>query len=175
MSDQPDDKLMRSLKGIKPLRQDKIDPRAGKPRAAPRLRPRLSNESHRVTHGVISVGQPVSESWFNHGLQNKRIRAIRSGQLAIDISCDLHGYTREHAERELRDVLDAALKRQARLLLIIHGKGYNSPQTAVIKPLVLQWLSAQPAVLAWCPATPRDGGSGATYVYLKRVVTPVES
>jgi DNA-nicking Smr family endonuclease len=55
-----------------------------------------------------------------------------------------------------------------RQILVIHGKGYNSEQEAILRPLVQRWLEEQQFVLAWCPAQPRDGGNGATYVYLRR-------
>ena len=53
------------------------------------------------------------------------------------------------------------------MLLVIHGKGYRSETEAVLKPLVHRWLAEQPSVLAWCPAQARDGGAGASYVYLR--------
>ncbi|MCP4232040.1 MAG: Smr/MutS family protein, partial [Aestuariibacter sp.] len=43
----------------------------------------------------------------------------------------------------------------------------RSDKAAVLRPLVHHWLSQQNFVLAWCPAQPRDGGSGASYVYLR--------
>ena len=54
-----------------------------------------------------------------------------------------------------------------RLVIIVHGQGYRSQNDAVLKPLVHRWLAAQGQVLAWCPAQPRDGAAGATYVYLR--------
>jgi DNA-nicking Smr family endonuclease len=169
MSD-PDNKgFMQKLGGIKPLRQDKIDPQAEKPRPAARLRPRQSYATKPAPAcSPERNGVGASASWFHHGLQKKRIRAIRAGQVAVDLSCDLHGLNRDQALFELEAILAAAGKQQLRLILIIHGKGYNSAQEAVIKPLVQHWLSNQNTVLGWCPAIPRHGGTGATYVYLRR-------
>ena len=67
----------------------------------------------------------------------------------------------------LRQFFDDALQRGLRLVIIIHGQGYRSKSDAVLKPLVQRWLASQTQVLAWCPAQPRDGAAGASYVYLR--------
>lgn len=63
--------------------------------------------------------------------------------------------------------LNDALQHRYRMVLIIHGQGYRSQSDAVLKPLVQRWLATQSQVLAWCPALPRDGAAGASYVYLR--------
>ena len=51
---------------------------------------------------------------------------------------------------------------------IIHGKGYRSGERQpVLKRKVNYWLRLRPDVLAFCSATPRDGGTGAVYVLLR--------
>jgi DNA-nicking Smr family endonuclease len=55
-------------------------------------------------------------------------------------------------------------------VLVIHGKGMNSPSgEAVLRKLTRHWLAQRPDVLAYCDALPRDGGSGAALVLLKVV------
>jgi len=57
----------------------------------------------------------------------------------------------------------------SRCIIIVHGKGYSSPaKKPVIKPMVNRWLRATPTVLAFFSALPKDGGTGAVYVLLKR-------
>jgi DNA-nicking Smr family endonuclease len=52
---------------------------------------------------------------------------------------------------------------------IIHGKGQRRGQDLpVLKPLVIESLKGHPAVLALRSAGPRDGGSGAVRVLLRR-------
>ncbi len=63
--------------------------------------------------------------------------------------------------------MSEVLHRGYRMILIIHGQGYRSQSEAVLKPMVQRWLSEQSLVLAWCPANPRDGAGGASYVYLR--------
>jgi DNA-nicking Smr family endonuclease len=101
------------------------------------------------------------------GLQRKLQRKIRQGQLAIEDSLDLHGYNQKQATATLVQFLQQALASRFRMLVIIHGKGSRSGNDAVLKPLVRHWLAQQSAVLAWCPAQPKHGGDGASYVYLR--------
>ena len=101
-------------------------------------------------------------------MQKKLKQRIRMGQLPIDAILDLHGYRQQQALEALRSFVQEALRIDARLLLIIHGKGFRSESQAVLRPLVQHWLAEQSMVLAYCPAQPADGGSGASYVYLKK-------
>jgi DNA-nicking Smr family endonuclease len=109
----------------------------------------------------------IRESQFDVGLQRKLQRKIRQGQLAIEDSLDLHGYNQKQATATLVQFLQQALASRFRMLVIIHGKGSRSGNDAVLKPLVRHWLAQQSAVLAWCPAQPKHGGDGASYVYLR--------
>jgi DNA-nicking Smr family endonuclease len=109
----------------------------------------------------------IRESQFNVGIQKKLQRRIRQGQLAIEDSLDLHGYNQKQATATLVRFIQQALASQFRMLVIIHGKGSRSDNDAVLKPLVRHWLAQQSVVLAWCPAQPKHGGDGASYVYLR--------
>ena len=58
-----------------------------------------------------------------------------------------------------------------RCVLIVSGKGKgygDDGDMGIIKSQMATWLSHHPKVLAFHSAIPRDGGSGAIYVYLKR-------
>jgi len=58
---------------------------------------------------------------------------------------------------------------QAKCVRIIHGKGLSSKNNEpVLKQLVRNWLIQRPDVLAFVPAQPAEGGSGAVIVLLKR-------
>ena len=165
MSEQDDETgFMHSLGGIKPLHHDRIDPQAQKPRPRVQVGQKQSGAEQSERRQPLQV----QEAWFDAGLQKNKIRQLKAGQLPIDVSCDLHGYRRHEARRELEQLLRLALAQALRVVLIVHGKGYNSEQEAVLKPFVHDWLAHQASILAWCPAQPRHGGSGATYVYLKR-------
>ena len=177
MSDASDDDFeqwMQSLGGIRKLKQDKVDLLRQRPRnragASSRRRMDAPNGAacFQTTHSARHIPDHTADSWFHHGLQKKLQKNIRMGKLEIESILDLHGYRQHEALAQLQAFLADALAMQARMVMIIHGKGYNSQSESVLRPLVQHWLSEQSAVLAWCPAQSRDGGHGASYVYLRK-------
>ncbi len=109
----------------------------------------------------------ISDTYFDHGIQRKLQRRIRQGMMPVNDNLDLHGYTQKSALAELVKFFGHAKLAQCKTVIIVHGKGNRSSNSAVLKPLVHHWLSQQSFVLAWCPAQPMHGGSGASYVYLR--------
>lgn len=109
----------------------------------------------------------IRDSQFDNGIQKKLQRRIRQGQLPIEDRLDLHGYTQKEAIAALEEFLHCAVSAQFKLIMFIHGKGDRSADEAVLRPLVRHWLAQQSSVLAWCPAQPKHGGAGASYVYLR--------
>ncbi len=81
---------------------------------------------------------------------------------------DLHGLTREEAERRLDRFIKEAVRRGREKVLIIHGKGNHSSEGAVLREAVQDYLRASP--LAGERGNPgRElGGSGATWVLLRQ-------
>ncbi|MBT4448176.1 MAG: hypothetical protein HOC92_00540 [Gammaproteobacteria bacterium] len=161
--------FMQSLAGIRQLKNDKIDVYQSTPRKKHVIKAHKDftdpvSEFNPITHNIPETSQ---HSWFHHGVQKKLQRKIKSGQLNIYAILDLHGHRKHQATRELESFMRDAINMQSRMVLIIHGKGFNSESEAVLRPLVQHWLSEQSVVLAYCPAQPKDGGSGASYVYLK--------
>ncbi len=173
MADTPDTdepgSIMNSLQGIKKLTQTRVDLNLGAHKKNLRLnikqpggRPAKSKliDSH-------SDQQNSDDSWFHSAIGKKLRRSIKTGKISIDAMLDLHGYRQHETESELESFIRYAKSDRARMVLIIHGKGFHSQSDAVLRPLVRHWLGQQPDVLAYCPALPSDGGDGATYVYLK--------
>jgi len=171
MTRQSDDEIdfKLALKGVRPLKQDKVDLYAQKPRnrAISRHQPMTPAPLHQVHAADYSLPESTADSWFHHGLQKKLQKKIRMGLFNIDDILDLHGYRQQRALHELERFLQHALQQRAKLVLIIHGQGFRSHSASVLRPLVQHWLSQQPLVLAYCPAQSKDGGIGASYVYLK--------
>ncbi len=84
---------------------------------------------------------------------------------------DLHGLDRAAARRALHAELDGAWRAGARCILVVHGRGRGSSEGPVLRGLLPTWLAEPPGgphVLAFAPASGADGGSGATYVLLRR-------
>lgn len=99
-------------------------------------------------------------------MDRRTAERLRRGQMPIDLRVDLHGLTREEAHRALLASLDAAWRQGRRVVLVITGKGQG-----ILRDAVPRWLNEgenRRRILAFCHAQPRDGGSGALYVLLKR-------
>lgn len=101
------------------------------------------------------------------------LRALRKGEPPAGARLDLHGRTRGEALRAVESFLSRARADGHRAVLVIHGRGQNSEDGApVLRPALAEWLagaaSARAGVMAFAPAPPRSGGSGATLVLLRR-------
>jgi DNA-nicking Smr family endonuclease len=102
------------------------------------------------------------------GLQQKHVRRLRRGQMPIAAEADLHGVRIREAQAMLEAFVHDCRERGFRCVRVIHGKGLGSRDGhAVLKWEVDRWLRGHDAVMAFCSAQPRDGGTGAVYVLLK--------
>jgi DNA-nicking Smr family endonuclease len=105
------------------------------------------------------------------GVGKNIMRRFRKGQVPIQDYIDLHGLTQKDAERRVRKFLINSHGRGLRCVLIVHGRGLNSPDNIpVLKERLPVWLNRGPArklVLAFATARPYDGGTGAIYVLLR--------
>jgi len=115
------------------------------------------------------------DEFLRNGLSRMTLRKLRRGHWPVQDSLDLHGNTSDAARKLLQEFLHEAAQRGLRCVLVIHGKGMNSPSgEAVLRKLARHWLTQRPDVLAYCDAPPGNGGSGAALVLLKVVELPVE-
>lgn len=154
------------IRGVKPMRNDRINlyQQRERKKFVPREREQPPND---FGASYPSQGVTPRDTHFGTGLQKKLQRKIRQGQIRPQASLDLHGYRQHEALDALEAFLGNALAQGLRMVIIVHGQGYRSQSDAVLKPLVQRWLASQSQVLAWCPAQPRDGAAGASYVYLR--------
>ena len=165
MSADDDSELARLLPGVKRLHSDRINVYPQRKTTPITIKAPARQVEAPAAYAEVSVG--ARESHFNSGLQVKLQRKIRQGAIRPEASLDLHGYRQSETLIELDEFISQALNRRYRMIIIIHGQGYRSQSKAVLKPMVQRWLSEQAQVLAWCPANPRDGAGGASYVYLR--------
>lgn len=104
----------------------------------------------------------------NSNIRSTQLRALRQGKLAYTATLDLHGMTIPVARSALNHFLEKCTKTKQRCVLIIHGKGRLQLEgTPKLKNQINNWLKQHPAILAFCSAQARDGGTGAVYVLLK--------
>jgi len=105
------------------------------------------------------------------GIDRRHLVRLRRGEVPVELRVDLHGLAAAEARRRLAAELARAQAAGLRCVLVVHGRGLHSEGPAVLRDGVAEWLSAGPLaarVMAFASARPADGGSGATYVLLRR-------
>jgi DNA-nicking Smr family endonuclease len=173
----PDDAaLFRATVGkVKPLaEQNRITPLP--PPRKPILRPTTPPFalSGTLSDGCIagsssnSTAPDAPNDFLGNGLSRMALRKLRRRNGPIQDRLDLHGLHSDAACKSLQQFLHQAVQRELRCVLVIHGKGMNSPGgEAVLRKLSRHWLAQHPDVLGYCDAPPKEGGSGAVLVLLK--------
>ncbi len=99
-----------------------------------------------------------------------RMRQLKRGSLRISGELDLHGFLRDEALVLLERFITGSFGRGREAVLVITGKGINSPEGPVLQGAVEGWLRQQgKGMVAEFSPAPRDkGGSGAFVVFLKK-------
>jgi DNA-nicking Smr family endonuclease len=144
------DAFAKAMRGVKPLR---ATPRVGSapPRPKARRAPTAASEP--------PTGDPQ--------LLKQLKRRLRRGELAIGAEIDLHGATAAATPALLDAFFMECRAHGVRCARVVHGKGHRSgPGGPVLKGIVHERLTHTPGVLGFVGAEPRDGGSGATLVFL---------
>ncbi len=153
-------------------------------------RPSLSSDEKQRRHAratgvVTSQTTPLSDaiaeahplygedfiSWHRPGIAAQRLRTLASG-LALGSTpagptLDLHGQNLDQARASLLEWVYALQQSGRTQALLVVGKGKPN-QPAKLKTYAVGWLKQMDSVLALISAHPRDGGTGALYVLLRR-------
>ena len=127
--------------------------------AVPRAVPPAAKHLHTLTHDAAP------------GLDRRSVERLRRGELRLEARLDLHGMTQGEAHRALGDFLAQSHRAGRRCVLVITGKGARGSGDGVLRAAVPRWLNEAPnraRLLAFAPAQPRDGGTGALYLLLRR-------
>jgi DNA-nicking Smr family endonuclease len=127
---------------------------------------------------------PTSEEHFDLRFSDRYVRGrsqdvrpetmdkLARGEFAVRSHVDLHGMAFDHAREAVDGFIAQCRAKGERCVLIITGKGRNSPgQIGVLREGIPEWLARGPSarcVLAFVTARPCDGGEGALYVLLRR-------
>ena len=110
-------------------------------------------------------------------LDKNILRKIKKGNLIIEESLDLHGYTLEESKEKVVKFIEKNYENKKRFLLIITGKGKRLGVSegwrgeGKLKKNVPHWLSSvylSKYILWFDKATSNKGGDGALMVYLKK-------
>ena len=118
---------------------------------------------------VLVEDCPEHLSFSRSGIQHAMLKKLRQGKNPIEAHLDLHGMTVAEARQALLYFIAECEDLGYRYTLVVHGKGYSSPNNKpVIKAYVNSWLRDSASVLAFCSALPSDGGTGAVYLLHKK-------
>ncbi len=106
--------------------------------------------------------------WKKAGIQEGVFKKLRLGKYEIDARLDLHMKSAREARQDIFQFINDCQKMELRTVLIVHGKGDNSRSPVKLKSYILTWLPQFESVLALHSAQREHGGSGATYVLLRK-------
>lgn len=106
------------------------------------------------------------------GLDQMILNKLRAGGLSPEAHLDLHGLNAMQAFEALRGFFKGSWYKGLRTVLVVPGRGRNSPDgMGVLREKLQSWLTQDPfkrVVLAFCTAQPHDGGPGSVYVLLRK-------
>lgn len=174
MTDPDDSKLFRDSVGpVRRVKNDTVAPH----RPAPKPEPRQARADERAVIGEL-LAEPAADAgletgeelhYARSGVQKRVLRRLRRGQYSVGDAVDLHFMNEDTARAVLEDFIADNHRAGVTCVKVIHGKGLGSrPGGPVLKRMVSHRLRRHPAVVAFTSARPRDGGTGAVYVLLKR-------
>lgn len=131
----------------------------------------LRRNALRAPLPVTPASLPPLKAGVTPGVDRRTSERLRKGRMEIEGRIDLHGMKQPAAHTALNGFILRSHDLGRRTVLVITGKGRIGQGGGVLRAEVPNWLNQEPLrkkVLAFFPAQPRDGGSGALYVLLKR-------
>lgn len=167
------------MRNVTPLKQTnskqppvrKVPPIPAQPRASISTQP-TNPHPYLSNHYTEEVYPNTILSYHITGIPKKRLIELKNGEIRWQGRLDLHGNTIPQAQDKLCQFITQQYQLGHRCVLMIHGKGSPTGEAPILKNQVNHWLKQLPEVLAFHSALPRDGGSGALYVLLRRVSEP---
>jgi DNA-nicking Smr family endonuclease len=122
--------------------------------------------------GVFRISDtPEYMEGISRGVSRELVRRLHQGDFSIQARLDLHGFTVKEAEEKIHAFLWDSLNRGYRCVMIVHGRGLSSPDYPKLKEKTRELLSSGhwgKWIIAFTSARMCDGGTGATYVLLRR-------
>ena len=164
------DVFREAMRDVKPLRADQ---RA--PTAPPRKRQTadrvpggpMAEHLASLDSGAVDTGEELR--FRGPGISERVFRRLRRGTFSVEDELDLHGMTVAQARAALKDFISECATEHRGCVRVVHGKGLGSGHRGpVLKGHVNRWLRQWRDVLAFATARPKDGGSGAVYVLIRR-------
>jgi DNA-nicking Smr family endonuclease len=132
---------------------------------------RRLNTLVKTGEGFVVKNTPEYIEGTGHNVHPKISTRLHRGDFSIQAHVDLHGFGVEDARNAFEIFIKDSIATGKRAVLIVHGRGLSSPDRPVLKTKVVEWLTRGPLrkwVIAFSSARSCDGGTGATYVLLRR-------
>lgn len=164
-------KAITPLRGVTPEPDDNDDNEVvtNSAKAPPKFAGKIRHAASAATAAPIAAPAPKQQPPLATLTRRMKQRVAR-GKEAIDARIDLHGLTQHEAHGELLRFLRNATARDARLVLVITGKGRGG-EIGVLRRQVPQWLALpefRELVIGYEDAHVAHGGAGALYVRVRR-------
>lgn len=173
--------FLEAMKGVIPIAKDKNRfLREGRNHSKP-SHPAPDDEQETMTllyglvRGSVEMDMTFTDEYMEgcvKGFSRRLMKKLKQGEFPVQDYIDLHGLTRQEAEETVRDFLIQSHKAGLRCVLIVHGRGLNSPDSfPVLKDGLPLWLgkgAVRKIIHAFATARPYDGGTGAIYVLLRK-------
>ena len=118
----------------------------------------------------------------NEDLPNKDLDIPRDNTFK-KISCDLHGYSLEEANKKVSNLIKNCYKNGTKKITIITGKGlhsknekdpYVSKDLGILRYSVREYINSNEELMRLIneikEASVEDGGEGAFYIFLKKFI-----
>jgi DNA-nicking Smr family endonuclease len=134
-----------------------------------------ATELQRFVEGELEFTLSLTDEYLEGhvvGLDMAAINKLRAGALSPEAHIDLHGLNAVQAFEALRRFMRGCWYKGMRTVLVVPGRGRNSPNgMGVLREKLPHWLTQDPfkrVVLAFCSAQSHDGGLGGIYVLLRK-------
>lgn len=126
------------------------------------LKPKARAESSIIAPAVVVPS--------GGGIDRKTADRVRKGEIRTEARLDLHGLNIDSARSALLQFIKTSYATEKRCVLVITGKGRASGTGTIRRefPLWLEDSAIKPFILSVSPAQPKDGGTGAFYIYLRK-------
>ena len=131
------------------------------------------NRQAKTRPGVQMTSQagPVLTPGATRDIDRRTANRLKQGRLPIEGRLDLHGMIRDVAFQAVQGFVQSSALDGKRCVILVTGKGLGQRGGGVLRNEVPQWLNL-PAnrkyIISFTYAQPKDGGTGALYIYLRR-------
>ncbi|WP_075214218.1 Smr/MutS family protein [Mongoliimonas terrestris] len=165
-------------RSVNPLKRARAEPKPPPP-PSPEAVPPAPADIAAITPKVEAPRAPARPAMPTlQPLDRREKKQVVRGTRAIDARLDLHGLRQDEARARLLGFLSTAQAREAKIVLIITGKGTGGgfetlygDERGVLKRMVPLWLSLpefRDKVLGYEDAHLTHGGAGALYIRIRR-------